>query len=126
MNNTNRLLPAAFVLAVIMILPAPASAQESGLKNTFTSAVYGGLTGALVGAGVLAFTEHPGDHLDYIAIGAGVGVIAGTLFGLVQESRPLLALSSTGAAWSWPVPQARLRKAGGGPFFEVEVLAWRF
>lgn len=64
-------------------------AAESAFKEIFEDAFYGGLTGTLVGAAVLAFTHKPKDHLDYMYYGAAGGVLVGASFGLVKNSRAL-------------------------------------
>jgi hypothetical protein len=52
------------------------------LKSSF----YGGLTGALIGTAFLAFRDKPSDHLKDIRVGAGVGVIIGTAYGLLKTT----------------------------------------
>ena len=60
----------------------PCHAAESTFKGIFTDSLYGGLTGSLVGAAVMAFTKKPGDHLDYLGYGAAVGVLTGAAYGI--------------------------------------------
>jgi hypothetical protein len=69
------------------LLPFGADAAESEMKQVFTDGFYGGLAGALVGAAIMALTDEPKDHLNNILIGAGVGVIAGTVYGIAKASR---------------------------------------
>lgn len=79
-----------FLKKITMVLAAffsfcwsvPCHAAESTFKEIFIDSVYGGLTGTLVGAAVMAFTEKPGDHLDYLGYGAAVGVLTGAAFGI--------------------------------------------
>ena len=52
------------------------------LKSSF----YGGLIGVLIGSAFLAFRDKPGDHLKDIRVGAGVGVIIGTVYGLLKTT----------------------------------------
>lgn len=60
----------------------PCHAAGSAFEEIFKDSFYGGLTGTLVGAAVLAFTEKPGDHLDYMAYGAAVGILTGAAYGI--------------------------------------------
>jgi hypothetical protein len=69
----------AFLLAVWSV---PCHAVESTFKEIFTDSFYGGLTGTLVGAAVMAFAKKPVDHLDSMGYGAAVGILAGAAFGV--------------------------------------------
>ncbi len=73
------------ILAAAMILfsSTTAFAQSSG-SIVWQDALYGTVTGALVGAAFLAFQDDPEDHFDYIYRGAAVGAIAGLLFGVYE------------------------------------------
>ena len=65
----------AIVAASLFIaISTPSFAADSALKEIFEDGFYGGLTGTLVGAALLAFTSKPGDHLDYLGVGAAIGV----------------------------------------------------
>jgi len=59
-----------------------ADAMEVTLKDT----AYGGIIGALIGSAFVLLADKPGDHLDYIATGAGVGMIAGAVYGFTTAS----------------------------------------
>jgi hypothetical protein len=118
---------AALVLLALVGTAARVRAED-GLAGVMHDALYGGMIGALVGAAVLPFTEHPGDHLDYIAIGAGAGVIAGTLYGLVQANRSFAALEDGRLTVGLPLPELRPVLAGSrlGIATDVTLFAWRF
>lgn len=78
-----------FLILIFMLaglFPFQSEAAESDVKMIFTDGFYGGLAGALVGAAFMAFSDHPKDHWNDVAIGAGVGVIAGTLYGIGRAS----------------------------------------
>ncbi|MFK8139303.1 MAG: hypothetical protein AB8E15_13165 [Bdellovibrionales bacterium] len=51
-------------------------------KEFIMSCTYGVLTGTLVGAASLAFTESPGENLNRIARGASLGLYAGIALGI--------------------------------------------
>jgi hypothetical protein len=76
-----------FLFMLFGLFPLHADAAESEVKGIFVDGFYGGLVGALVGTAIMAFTDHPKDHLNNIAIGAGIGAIAGTAYGIARTSR---------------------------------------
>lgn len=71
-----------------VLLPTKVRAQQrdNDMLTVLKSSFYGGLTGALIGTAFLAFREKPGDHLKDIRVGAGVGVIIGTVYGLLKTT----------------------------------------
>lgn len=102
-----RRLGLAILLCMLLVnLSGQAFAQDPAVVDIFQNGVYGGLAGALVGAAALAFTDDPGDHLDYLGIGAGVGVIAGTAYGIYTATRPLALLQKSSTSWHFPSLQA--------------------
>ncbi|MFQ5559450.1 MAG: hypothetical protein ACE5FU_02540 [Nitrospinota bacterium] len=56
---------------------------EVVLKDSF----YGGLLGTLVAGGILLTKDKPGDNLNYLSTGAGIGILGGAVYGLVTLSR---------------------------------------
>lgn len=63
----------------------PSFAQEEGSKQKtrefLMACTYGILTGTLIGAASLAFTDSPGDNLHRVARGASLGLYAGIALG---------------------------------------------
>ncbi len=74
------------VAAALTFLPAQASARRNDLVEVLESSFYGGLTGTLIGGAFLAFRDKPSDHLSDLRIGAGVGVILGTIYGIAKTT----------------------------------------
>ncbi|NVO00223.1 MAG: hypothetical protein HXX17_12935 [Geobacteraceae bacterium] len=84
-------------LAVMLVtsLSVPCHAVEtSAIKDLFENTLYGGLVGTLVGGACLAFTKKPGDHLDYLSIGAATGVLAGVGFSAAKQSKSLITFEN--------------------------------
>jgi hypothetical protein len=77
-----------FVLLFFLlgVCPLEARAEGNEVKEVFMDGFYGALAGTLVGAAFLAFTSHPEDHLENLAIGAGVGALVGTAYGIAKAS----------------------------------------
>lgn len=82
MNRLCRRMTLTITALLLAVWSAPCYAAESTFKGIFTDALYGGLTGTLVGAAVMAFANKPTDHLDYLGYGAAVGVLTGAAYGI--------------------------------------------
>lgn len=75
--------------SLFVAVSTPSFAADSALKEIFEDGLYGGLTGTLVGAALLAFAHKPGDHLDYLGVGAAIGALGGVTYGVVKSTRAL-------------------------------------
>jgi hypothetical protein len=80
----------ALVLAVTLTaglaLPDTARADDIKLQKILRNAMYGGAVGALIGAALLAFKDDPGDHLQFITVGAASGVLVGVAWGIYDSA----------------------------------------
>ena len=54
---------------------------EEKFQDLFVTAGYCTGYGAAIGAAILAFNDHPADNLRFVAMGASMGFIGGTLLG---------------------------------------------
>jgi len=79
------------------------ASEDSVFMEVFKDAMVGGLAGGLVGAAVLAFTKHPGHHLDYMAYGAAGGVVAGGAYGLVNAKGSLMEIKNGEVTFDVPI-----------------------
>ncbi len=103
---TDGIRTAARWLALITLVAAwapPARAADAEMGDVLVNGFYGGLIGALVGAAVMALTDDPGEHTEYLLTGAGIGVIAGTVYGVSQVVRHAMIEVDRGEV-SWHVP----------------------
>ena len=82
MISRMRKLTITITAVLLTVWSVPCHAVESTFKGIFTDSLYGGLTGTLVWAAVMAFAKKPVDHLDSIGYGAAVGILAGAAFGV--------------------------------------------
>jgi hypothetical protein len=102
-----------FILAALILLIAtPSMAEDSAVVTVFKDVFYGSLSGGLVGTVVMAFTKHPGDHLDYIGFGAAGGALIGGTYGAVSAARALAELKDGKVKFAMPSLMPELR---GGP-----------
>ena len=62
-------------------LQAQQVTTEKRFQDLFTTASYGTAFGAAMGAAVLSFQKKPDENLRFVAIGASIGFITGSLFG---------------------------------------------
>jgi integral membrane sensor domain MASE1 len=92
------------MLTVLSLLSttSAAFAAEDVLKETFTSAFYGGAIGALLGGACMVFQKKPADHWNYLAYGAATGVIAGTAFGLAKSARAFAEVENGRVKMAFP------------------------
>ena len=92
-------------LIFFALRPGVGYAQDPELVDIVKDGFYGGLAGALVGAAFLSFTSNPEDHLNDIYIGAGIGVVAGTAYGVYSASRVFAEFKGSRLTWRFPFPQ---------------------
>lgn len=112
MKRIQRMVAIFLAAALLTAWTVPASAQENPLKVIVEDAFYGGVIGTLVGAALLAFPKHPGDHLEYIGYGAATGVIAGTVFGAVSVSRSFAEVDKGKIRFAMPTVMPELQDNG--------------
>ncbi len=83
----------AVVIFSLLVASLPAQVVYAGRSDSLSEVVmdglYGGLAGAIVGAATLAFVDRASEHEDNIKVGAGAGVILGTVYGTAKLSRAL-------------------------------------
>lgn len=87
-----RLVIVALTAALIIpVIPSygQAAENETIMKNVFVDAAYGGAVGALIGLGFMLLREEPEDHWNYVAFGAGGGIIAGAAVGMASSTKAL-------------------------------------
>jgi hypothetical protein len=111
------------IVLTLAVAATPARAKDDALADVLVDGFYGGLIGALVGTAVMAMTDHPREHLNYITITAGIGVIGGTGYGLSKLSRyAAITIDQGHVAWRVPTIQTTTRTVPGGPM-DVQVSA---
>ena len=100
------------VLAITLLcIATPFLAADNTFKTFFEDAFYGGLSGGLVGAALLAFTKQPGKHLDYVGYGAAGGVLVGASYGAVVATRSLAEVENGNVKFSMPTLRPELRES---------------
>lgn len=82
-----------------MTLPGLASARaqttEERFQDVFLTAGYCTAFGAAVGTAFLAWTDDPSANLKYVAMGASLGFIGGSIFGTYVVFSPMMADDNT-------------------------------
>lgn len=99
------------IMLVALALPGTARADDIALQKILRNAMYGGALGALVGGALLAFKDDPGDHWDFITIGAASGVLVGAAWGIYDSSNrnPYVSLENGRIHAALPAPEVSLR-----------------
>lgn len=89
----------AFAVLAWSAAPSPARAQmvstEERFQDLFVSAGYGTAFGAAFGAALLSFQPKPDQNLRFVAIGASVGFIGGSLLGSYVIFTPVFTSDET-------------------------------
>ena len=93
-------------------LAVPCIAADNVFRDLFENSLYGGLAGTLVGGALLVFTKKPSDHLDYLAVGAATGVLAGVTYSVVKQSRSLVAIEDGNVKLAIPTVIPELQETG--------------
>ncbi len=106
---------AALMMTVAVISgPEPVRAANNEMGEVLVDGFYGGLIGALVGGAVMVLTDDPGDHLQYMVTGAGIGIIGGTVYGLSNVARQAMIDVDRGhLAWRMPTISPDVTAAPG-------------
>ena len=76
----------ALILVAALALPGTARADDIKLQKILRNALYGGAVGALIGGALLAFKSDPGDHLEFVTVGAASGVLVGAAWGIYDSA----------------------------------------
>lgn len=94
-----RLVPPLLAFA-LGALSVPCQAQvvstEERFQDLFVTAGYGTAFGAAFGAALLSFTAKPQENLRFIALGASVGFIGGSLLGSYVVFTPAFVSDNSG------------------------------
>lgn len=116
----------ALVLALFLAFaPLQARAADFEVENVFEDALYGAAIGALVGAGFMLISNNPGDNWNYIAVGAGVGIIGGAAYGVYTSSRPLSEFKDGEFRAGVPIPRVTRHRSRKGTAIAMEMDIFR-
>lgn len=108
---------------MVFMLFASVSFGETRGAVVMKDTAYGAITGAIIGAAVLAFQEKPSDHIDYIAYGAAGGAIVGVVFG-IYEATALVEIENGKTKIAMPTIKTHVR--GIEKIADVDVVKVRF
>ncbi len=120
------------LLASFALLPARRAAADETMNLLLKDTAYGGIIGALVGSAFVLLADKPGDHLDYIPRGAGVGLLAGAAYGIATSDLIQSAAEISGDRVAFHVPSLKIterydRNANGKELIEsIDLLSYRY
>lgn len=130
MKKYKRILMRVLSFFILVIWTAPCSAAESAFKEVLQDSLYGGLTGTLIGAAVMAFTKRTGNHLDYLGYGAAGGAIVGAAVGFSLINRSLAEVDHGKVKFAIPavIPDFKEVNSKGesGYVINAELLSGKF
>ena len=101
----------AIIMVTLIFIATPCLAEENAFKSVFQDIFYGALSGGLVGAAVLAFSKHPGRHLDYVGYGAAGGALIGAAYGAVMTTKSLAEMENGEVKFAMPTIIPEIREA---------------
>lgn len=73
--------------------------QLSGTRKQLATIIFSGLAGAILGLSTLSFYGRPQEKLNNIAVGAALGVIAGTVYTTYRAATAPYEVYDFGDAW---------------------------
>ncbi|MEK7679482.1 MAG: hypothetical protein AAB356_04755 [Deltaproteobacteria bacterium] len=123
------------VLALLVsfaLLPARRAIADETMNILLKDTAYGGIIGALVGSAFVLLADKPGDHMDYIPRGAGVGLLAGAAYGIATSGLIQSAAEINGNKVAFHVPSLKMterydRNANAKEFIEsIDLLSYRY
>lgn len=91
-----RLIVLAVIISIVVpSLPSRTFAADDSvmMQNIFKDTLYGGAVGAVIGVGFMLLTGKPTDHWNYVAYGAGGGIIAGAAIGMASSTKALAEIA---------------------------------
>lgn len=93
---------ASLVSLALAATPAQSQSSEERFQDLFSTAGYACAFGATLGVAALVFQPEPEKHLKFVAIGASLGFIGGSLLGSYVVFSPIFAGEhSAPAADTW-------------------------
>lgn len=79
----------ALILTLVCQGRLYAQSAETKFQDVFITAGYATAFGAALGAASLSFVDRPQDHLQYVAVGASLGFISGSVLGTYLVLSPI-------------------------------------
>lgn len=83
------------VIAMLISTTSQAQSTEERFQDVFITAGYATAFGAALGAASLSFFDSPEKHLQFVAIGASLGFIGGSVLGTYIVFSPLVVDAKT-------------------------------
>lgn len=88
----------ALVTGAFRTQAAQAQTVEERFQDLFVTAGYATAFGAAIGTAFLAFHEDPSAHLRYVAVGASLGFLGGSVLGSYIIFSPMISTDDSSAS----------------------------
>ena len=99
---------------------ALAQSTEERFRDLFVTAGYATAFGAALGAATLSFKTNPENHLRFIAVGASLGFIGGSVLGSYVVFSPMFSFNDSNSESGPPQWLATKRPITIIPSFEIK------
>ena len=102
------------IIVLSLLSSSPKSygqSTEEQFQDLFMTAGYASAFGATLGAAALSFKTHPEYHLRYIAIGASLGFIGGSILGSYLVFSPVFTYTENKSLPVFDLSRKRLARA---------------
>ena len=107
-----KVMMAAMLAGGLSMLPVQSQAADFEVQNTMEDTMYGGVLGAFIGGGAMLVSGSPSKHWNYISTGAGIGIIAGAIYGVASATHAMAKLEDGQLQLGVPIPEVALAADG--------------
>ena len=97
---------------------AAAQATDERFQDLFVTAGYSTAFGAALGAAFLAFTDEPASQLRYVAMGASLGFIGGSILGTYIIFSPMFVVEKIEGQELWAANADRPNLSANSQFIQ--------
>ncbi len=118
-----------FLSICFTVTPKPVIAEDTALREVFTSTIYGLLTGGIIAATLTVADgdAHGEDWARNIGIGGTIGAFVGATYGMAQQTRHFVTFDGKHLTFQIPIPSLSQSKHDkNSPDIFLKLLEWQY